>query len=79
MEVVWPAFLGALAANALTAIVVYALILHSRGHRAGQIFVLSAQTLVTMGRWAVNVFIALLFLGAIAYAVKLSFTEGLLH
>ena len=63
----WPAFLAALAANAITATIIYARAQDRlRANPKG-------STLMNVGLRAVQLYIGLIFLGAIAYAIKLMF------
>lgn len=66
----WPAFLAALSANLITVLVIYAAVLRHQGHSTGVALTRAGQTLMTVSWTAVRLYVGLLFLGGIAYAVK---------
>lgn len=77
-DVLWAAFIAALAANLISAIVVYALVLRHQGHSIGFAFTRAGRALLTSGGIAIQVYIGLIFLGAIGYAAKLILLDGAL-
>ena len=73
----WPAFLAALSANLITVIVVYACILSYQGHSAGTALTKAGQTLILVSWRAVQIYIGIMFLGALAYMAKIIVFDGI--
>ena len=67
----WAAFLAALCANLITVVVVYAAVLRHQGHSTGVALTRAGQTLMSVSWTAVRLYIGLMFLGGIAYAIKI--------
>lgn len=67
----WPAFVAALSANLITVVVVYAGVLRHQGHSAGVALTKAGHTLMTISGTAIRLYVGLIFLGAIAYMVKI--------
>lgn len=72
--VYWPAFLAALTANLITVVVIYAAVLRHQGHSTGLALTKAGQTLMAVSWKAVQLYVGLIFLGAIAYAIKVLVT-----
>lgn len=69
--VFWPAFLAALTANLITVLVIYALVLRYQGHSTGEALTKAGRTLLTVSGRAIQIYIGLLLLGGLAYAIKI--------
>lgn len=69
-SVYWAAFLAALSANLITVAVVYGLVLRHQGHSYGVALTKAGNAMLTVSVRAAQIYIGLLFLGGIAYAVK---------
>jgi hypothetical protein len=65
-----------LAGNAITALAIYIVIAYRRGDRVGVAFVNAVAKITHLGWRAVQLYIAIMFLGAFAYAAKLLLFGG---
>lgn len=70
-NVLWAAFLAALFANLITVLIVYALVLKAKGHSTGIMLAKAGQAFYAVSTRAIQMYIGLIVLGGIAYAVKL--------